>query len=109
MTINGGKWTTYRLMAQDTVNKALLAVAGRSPQELPCVTDKQSLWGAAGYRDRSVAEWKSAIAAKGVTDDATQTRLLSYYGDRVLDVLTNRYDSVCVVLLLVSISAPVRV
>jgi glycerol-3-phosphate dehydrogenase len=35
VTITGGKWTTYRRMAQDTVDKAL-AVAGMRP--LACVT-----------------------------------------------------------------------
>ena len=35
VTITGGKWTTYRKMAEDTVNQALL-VAGLKDQ--PCVT-----------------------------------------------------------------------
>ena len=35
VTITGGKWTTYRKMAEDTVNQALL-VAGLNEQ--PCVT-----------------------------------------------------------------------
>lgn len=42
ITICGGKWTTYRKMAEDTVNKALL-VGGLS--STPCVTESLQLWG----------------------------------------------------------------
>lgn len=42
VTITGGKWTTYRKMAEDTVNKALL-VAGLEERE--CVTKKLRIHG----------------------------------------------------------------
>ena len=42
VTIIGGKWTTYRKMAEDTVNDAV-AVAGLD--EKPCVTEELRLYG----------------------------------------------------------------
>ncbi|MGH1364746.1 MAG: glycerol-3-phosphate dehydrogenase/oxidase [Calditrichia bacterium] len=42
VTIAGGKWTTYRKMAEDTVNKALL-IAGLVPT--PCVTENLRIHG----------------------------------------------------------------
>jgi glycerol-3-phosphate dehydrogenase len=42
VTILGGKWTTYRKMAQDTVNDALV-VAGLDPR--PCVTEELHIHG----------------------------------------------------------------
>src|SRR5947209_10066019 len=43
ITITGGKWTTYRRMAQDTVNRA--AEVGNLPAR-PCVTERCKLVGA---------------------------------------------------------------
>lgn len=42
LTICGGKWTTYRKMAEDTVNKAIL-VGGLVSR--PCTTEKLKVWG----------------------------------------------------------------
>ncbi len=42
VTITGGKWTTYRKMAQDTVDRAL-TIAGLNPE--PCVTEHLRLHG----------------------------------------------------------------
>jgi len=42
VTITGGKWTTYRKMAQDTVNKAAV-IAGL--EELPCTTEHMKIHG----------------------------------------------------------------
>jgi glycerol-3-phosphate dehydrogenase len=44
ITITGGKWTTYRRMAEDTVNTAI--TRGGLPQR-PCVTSTLSIHGAA--------------------------------------------------------------
>jgi glycerol-3-phosphate dehydrogenase len=51
VTIMGGKWTTYRRMAQDTVDHAV-QVAGLPPR--PCVTSTLRLWGA----DASQSRWR---------------------------------------------------
>jgi len=42
VTITGGKWTTYRKMAEDTVNKAMLV--GGLPEK-PCVTGNMPIHG----------------------------------------------------------------
>lgn len=46
ITITGGKWTTYRLMAQDAVNTA---VREGKLSATPCITDKIALLGAEGW------------------------------------------------------------
>ena len=43
----GGKWTTYRLMAQDAIDRAL--ETGRMRAAGPCRTHNLPLVGAAGY------------------------------------------------------------
>ncbi len=50
ITITGGKWTTYRRMAQDTVNKAISL--GKLPNET-CKTKDQLIHGALENVDRS--------------------------------------------------------
>ncbi|MET2986469.1 glycerol-3-phosphate dehydrogenase/oxidase [Aureibaculum conchae] len=50
LTITGGKWTTYRRMAQDTVNKAI--VMGKLPNK-QCKTKNQSIHGAIENIDRT--------------------------------------------------------
>ncbi|MBI5775641.1 MAG: glycerol-3-phosphate dehydrogenase/oxidase [Verrucomicrobia bacterium] len=56
VTITGGKWTTYRKMAEDTVEKAI-AVGGLEPR--PCVTEGLRVHGAAGEDLRAAAELMS--------------------------------------------------
>ena len=43
----GGKWTTYRLMAEDAIDKAL--AGGRLSAAGPCRTKELPLMGAQGY------------------------------------------------------------
>ena len=43
----GGKWTTYRLMAEDAIDKAL--AGGRLHAAGPCRTKELPLMGAQGY------------------------------------------------------------
>jgi glycerol-3-phosphate dehydrogenase len=50
VTITGGKWTTYRKMAQDTVNKA--AVIG-GLDERPCTTEHMKIHGWISHVDES--------------------------------------------------------
>ncbi|TVZ57974.1 glycerol-3-phosphate dehydrogenase [Flavobacteriaceae bacterium MAR_2010_105] len=50
VTITGGKWTTYRRMAQDTLNKAI--ELGKLPRK-GCVTNNLLIHGANGPADRS--------------------------------------------------------
>mmetsp|Transcript_11936 Transcript_11936/g.14824 ORF Transcript_11936/g.14824 Transcript_11936/m.14824 type:complete len:748 (-) Transcript_11936:930-3173(-) len=46
--ITGGKWTTYREMAEDVVDKVILS-SGLEAKAGPCVTDKLPLRGGVGY------------------------------------------------------------
>lgn len=47
VTVTGGKWTTYRLMAQDAVDAAV--EAGELKPERGCVTEQLKLLGAETY------------------------------------------------------------
>ncbi len=48
VTITGGKWTTYRKMAQDTIDKAIL-IAGL--HDTPCVTENMPIHGYVKHTD----------------------------------------------------------
>lgn len=48
VTIAGGKWTTYRAMAEDTVNAAVKA-CGLTPEMMNCQTDGLVLEGGEGF------------------------------------------------------------
>jgi glycerol-3-phosphate dehydrogenase len=50
----GGKWTTYRLMAEDAVNTAL--ATGKLQVTHQCVTSKLKLLGAQGFHRNYHAE-----------------------------------------------------
>ena len=47
ITLTGGKWTTYRVMAKDAIDEAASAMDGKVPQSC---TDQIPLLGAVGYR-----------------------------------------------------------
>lgn len=68
LTITGGKWTTYRKMAEDTVNRAV-GVGGLDPR--PCVTSKLRLH---GYHDSP--ETLNDLAVYG-SDTASIRQLMS--------------------------------
>lgn len=53
LTISGGKWTTYRKMAEDAVDKAV-EVAGL--QAGPCVTESVKVVGAVGWDGKTFTE-----------------------------------------------------
>ncbi|WP_308991147.1 glycerol-3-phosphate dehydrogenase/oxidase [Mariniflexile litorale] len=50
ITITGGKWTTYRRMAQDTINKA---ISIRKLQNVPCKTKNVKIHGATEFNDKT--------------------------------------------------------
>ena len=49
LTIAGGKWTTYRAMAEETVDRALDEYNLRDKAQRGCVTEKIQLVGSAGW------------------------------------------------------------
>jgi len=77
VTVTGGKWTTYRLMAEHAVDaavrvaaKADASVAARAG---PCVTDAVAVLGAHGHR-AGLAQTILMENARGVLGDEKQTR-----------------------------------
>ena len=73
MTVTGGKWTTYRLMAEHAVDaavrvaaKADASVAARAG---PCVTDAVAVLGAHGHR-AGLAQTILMENARGVLEDS---------------------------------------
>ena len=79
VTVTGGKLTTYRKMAQDTVDAAV-RVLGESPRHRPCVTKSLRLLGA------------TTRTRDPVTQAQPQARLLGRYGTEMeaVDVLADR-------------------
>jgi glycerol-3-phosphate dehydrogenase len=74
VTITGGKWTTYRQMAEDTVD-AVIRVAGLA--EKPCVTKALSIHGAIPESAIPMPSSVSNIAHYGSDSTALQTLMQS--------------------------------
>jgi glycerol-3-phosphate dehydrogenase len=89
--IAGGKYTTYRVMAQDAVDAAVASRAELVNDTVPgSTTDKLPLVGAAGYASAWAARERTAREA-GLSL-ATIEHLLRRHGDRattVLDLVAN--------------------
>lgn len=80
--IAGGKWTTYRVMARDAVDAAVLGLGGSIPRS---VTDRVPLLGASAY----AAEFNrlESTAANAGLPEALVSHLLNRYGSLAHDVL----------------------
>lgn len=82
ITIAGGKLTTYRVMAQDTVDRACEAVGVDVP---PTKTDQIPLVGATGYS--AMNDSREELASRyGVTESEIR-RLLHRYGSEATEIL----------------------
>jgi len=81
-TIAGGKFTTYRLMAEDTVDRAFEEAGVSIPGTL---TAELQLVGATNYAD--TAAKSSHLASEYGIPEHQIDRLLRRYGDEVTDVL----------------------
>jgi glycerol-3-phosphate dehydrogenase len=82
ITVAGGKYTTYRVMARDTID----LVARELPKKVPpCCTDRMPLLGAEGYR----GTWnrREALARESGLHVSQVEHLLSRYGSLSLQVL----------------------
>lgn len=86
ISILGGKWTTHRLMAEDTVN-AVQRTQGRPVTE--CRTRKHVLAGAENYTD---AWWKSLAQEFEIAPD-TAKHLAQKFGTRSRDALALREEN----------------
>jgi glycerol-3-phosphate dehydrogenase len=82
VSLLGGKWTTYRLMAKDTIDK----IDELFEQNNKCTTAEHLLVGAVGY---DFENWKNLAQQYDLTPETAQ-HLLKKYGNRaekVLDLL----------------------
>jgi len=77
--IAGGKWTTYREMAEDLVDRV---VEDHELEAGPCVTLETKLIGAAGFSENLNIQ----LIQKYSVDEATASHLAVAYGDRAWDV-----------------------
>ena len=79
VTVTGGKWTTYRKMAEDTVD-SVIPIAGLDPR--PCVTHELPIHGSAGARstDNRSSGDRSAGSRDGNTGDPFARDPLALYG-----------------------------
>jgi glycerol-3-phosphate dehydrogenase len=77
--VAGGKWTTYRQMAEDTVDAAEKALNVR---HRPCVTEKVLLVGAHAYTDTL----KIRLIQQFGLEVPVAEHLARSYGDRAFDV-----------------------
>ena len=81
LTMAGGKWTSYRAMAEDAVDAACLACG--LGQGRACVTRDMRLVGSRGYYPDA---WRDLAAREGV-EPALARSLCSLYGDEAGEVL----------------------
>ncbi|GAB4813967.1 hypothetical protein N2152v2_001013 [Parachlorella kessleri] len=86
VTVTGGKWTTYRLMAEDAVDK-VCSVAGL--HSAPSVTATLPLLGAEGYYPAlftEVAQNYTVPHRPGAIDTRVAKYLVASYGDRAGEI-----------------------
>ncbi len=86
LSLLGGKWTTYRLMAQDAVD----AVCHRLGIQAECLTSEHRLVGAAGY---TTDFWKKIQAEYGLESEIAQ-HLAQQYGTRAVEVAALAQENV---------------
>jgi len=82
ITIAGGKLTTYRVMAEDTVSRACESASITVPET---TTDQIPLVGATGYT--SMNRRRTEIADEYGVSEAEVTRLLRRYGNEATTIL----------------------
>ena len=87
VTITGGKWTTYRRMAEEAVDKAI-EIGGLADDAGKCRTASLGVVGAHGYtRDLFVkVAQRGGKGFGGPPDEVVAKHLATSYGDRALVV-----------------------
>ena len=76
----GGKWTTYRLMAKDTIDKCEEILRGGASE---CTTDKQPLAGAEGW----TPDYYKGLVKRFKIPEYIAKRLSSKYGTDAMKIL----------------------
>ena len=85
VTITGGKWTTYRKMAEDTVDFLLNKFQGLARKSQRCSTETTQLVGAHEFSPMLTAE--VALANKDLINNDTAKHLTRAYGTRSKTVM----------------------
>jgi glycerol-3-phosphate dehydrogenase len=80
ISLLGGKWTTYRLMAKDTIDDAEKILRGSVSD---CTTDKHVLIGGVGYTPNGYLE----LNKKCDLDNDTLKHLTDKYGSRAINLI----------------------
>ncbi|SHJ29173.1 glycerol-3-phosphate dehydrogenase [Malonomonas rubra DSM 5091] len=78
LSILGGKWTSYRRMAEDTIDQAI--IGWRLQAKRPCSTEQSPIIGGAHYDPRDVQKLNSSFGF----DDEVSNNLNHSYGDQAL-------------------------
>lgn len=81
VSIMGGKWTTYRLMAKDTIDHIYEAIWKKTP--VPCKTESQLLYGAENFQFNN---WKNLVTEYNVSETSAK-HLMKKYGSKANEVL----------------------
>jgi glycerol-3-phosphate dehydrogenase len=84
VSVAGGKYTTYRVMAKDAVDEAVTDLPAEARGHRSC-THEVPLLGAEGYQ--ALRNQAAQLAAKHALDTETVVRLLGRYGALVEEVL----------------------
>ena len=79
--VAGGKYTTYRVMAEDAVDEAVKMLPGKVGRS---VTDKTPLIGADGYR--ALVNNKAKLAAESGLSEERIEHLLGRYGSAITEI-----------------------
>ena len=82
VSIAGGKYTTYRVMAQDVIDRAVIELRRLTKES---VTEKLPLVGADGYF--ALEQQKERIAQESGLDVETVTHLLNRHGSLISEIL----------------------
>ncbi|MGA1846547.1 glycerol-3-phosphate dehydrogenase/oxidase [Deferribacter abyssi] len=81
VTITGGKWTTFRKMAEDTLNyiisKSMLS------EKNQCITEKITYYGSEGFDER----YKSNLLKSNYLDKEVLNHLLKNYGTKAEEII----------------------
>jgi glycerol-3-phosphate dehydrogenase len=101
ISILGGKWTTYRAMAEDTIDAAQERLG---VPRTPSSTRQHRLAGGAGYTSD---DWRSLVEKCGLTK-ATALHLSEKYGTETLAVLAIARERSDLTLPLVAMAAPIQ-
>jgi len=80
VSIMGGKWTTYRLMAKDTIDHIYEVIWKKTAPA--CTSDNQLLYGAENFR---FDDWRILVATYNVSEKTAQ-HLMKKYGSKAIDV-----------------------